>query len=81
MTPPRQPRVVDWPAALRRLRAERGWSQARLAAEIGASRLTVWRYETGRNQPSGAYRKLLVELLADHGIPHRAPAGIPGVTE
>lgn len=37
---------------LRVLRAERGWSQAALAAALGVSRQTVNAVETGRCQPS-----------------------------
>jgi putative transcriptional regulator len=34
------------------LRAERGWSQAELAAHLGVSRQTVNAIETGRYDPS-----------------------------
>jgi putative transcriptional regulator len=34
------------------LRAERGWSQARLATELGVSRQTVISIERGRFDPS-----------------------------
>ena len=37
---------------LRDLRAERGWSQADLAAELGVSRQSVNAIETGRFDPS-----------------------------
>lgn len=37
---------------LRILRAERGWSQAHLADELGVSRQTVNALETGRYDPS-----------------------------
>jgi putative transcriptional regulator len=37
---------------LRVLRAERGWSQARLADELAVSRQTVNTIETGRYDPS-----------------------------
>jgi putative transcriptional regulator len=37
---------------LRVLRAERGWSQADLAARLGVSRQTVNAIETGRYDPS-----------------------------
>ena len=37
---------------LRLLRAERGWSQAELAARLGVSRQTVNAIETGRYDPS-----------------------------
>ena len=38
--------------SLRTLRAERGWSQADLAAALGVSRQTVNALETGRYDPS-----------------------------
>ncbi|MBB4657834.1 helix-turn-helix domain-containing protein [Parvularcula dongshanensis] len=38
--------------ALPELRAERGWSQARLAQALGVSRQTVNALETGRYDPS-----------------------------
>ncbi len=37
---------------LKVLRAERDWSQAHLAAELGVSRQTVNALETGRYDPS-----------------------------
>lgn len=37
---------------LRILRAERGWSQADLASQLGVSRQTVNALETGRYDPS-----------------------------
>jgi putative transcriptional regulator len=37
---------------LHELRAERGWTQAQLAAEAGVSRQTVNSIETGRFEPS-----------------------------
>ncbi len=38
--------------ALRELRAERGWTQADLSAELGVSRQTVNAIETGKYDPS-----------------------------
>jgi putative transcriptional regulator len=37
---------------LHALRAERGWTQAQLAAEVGVSRQTINSIETGRFEPS-----------------------------
>lgn len=37
---------------LRELRAERGWSQQKLAEELGVSRQTVNALETGKYAPS-----------------------------
>lgn len=44
--------MADTTNTLRELRAERGWSQARLAEELGVSRQTVNAIETGRFDPS-----------------------------
>lgn len=44
-------------------RKERGWSQARLAAELGVNQSTVARMELGR-APSGPMLKLL-RILAE----------------
>lgn len=48
---------------LRTLREERGWSQARLAQEVGVSRQTVNAIETGRFDPSLPLALRLAELL------------------
>ncbi len=37
---------------LRELRGEKGWSQAKLAGELGVSRQTVNAIETGKYDPS-----------------------------
>ena len=44
--------MADTTNTLRELRDERGWSQARLAEELGVSRQTVNAIETGRFDPS-----------------------------
>ena len=48
---------------LKVLRAERDWSQARLAAELGVSRQTVNAIETGRCDPSLPLAFRLAELF------------------
>lgn len=47
-------------AAVKRLRAARGWSQRELATRVGVARNTVARIETGNRRPSLA----LLERLA-----------------
>lgn len=44
--------MVDTVNGLRALRDERGWSQGRLASEVGVSRQTINAIETGRFDPS-----------------------------
>ena len=47
---------------LRRLQAERGESNYRLAKDLGVSQTSVANWLTGRNKPLGVY----LQLLADH---------------
>lgn len=44
--------MAETTSTLRELRAGRGWSQGRLAEELGVSRQTVNAIETGRFDPS-----------------------------
>lgn len=44
--------MADTVNTLRELRTARGWSQGRLAEELGVSRQTVNAIETGRFDPS-----------------------------
>lgn len=44
--------MAETTSVLRALRTERGWSQARLAAEVGVSRQTINAIETGKFDPS-----------------------------
>lgn len=48
---------------LRRLREEQGWSQGRLAQELGVSRQTINAIETGRFDPSLPLALRLAELF------------------
>lgn len=48
----------------RSLREEHGWSQARLAEELGVSRQTVNSIETGRFDPSLPLALRVAELFA-----------------
>lgn len=44
--------MADTVSTVRELRTARGWSQGRLAEELGVSRQTVNAIETGRFDPS-----------------------------
>ena len=46
------------------IRKALGITQEELASRIAANRVSVARWETGRNQPKGAYLKALNELAA-----------------
>jgi DNA-binding transcriptional regulator YiaG len=50
------------PRELKALRASLGWSQARLAEEIGVAENTVTRWEMGRHPISAMVEKLLRTL-------------------
>ena len=58
---------IDWPAKLRKLRAERGISQAKAAKLIRVSWRSWAGWESGERIPSGPVQ-LLLELLADNKI-------------
>ena len=44
---------------VRNLREKMGWSQSRLAREIGCDKTTVSRWESGQRRPTGISRKAL----------------------
>ena len=48
---------------LRRQRELRGWSQERLAEEIGTNHVNISRWETGVTSPSPHYRSRLCEIF------------------
>ncbi|QFG70393.1 helix-turn-helix transcriptional regulator [Ornithinimicrobium pratense] len=48
---------------MRSLREDRGWSQGRLAEEVGVSRQTINAIETGRFDPSLPLALRLAQLL------------------
>jgi DNA-binding transcriptional regulator YiaG len=50
------------PQEIRKLRKALQLTQQQLADKIGARQHTVARWETGMNEPKGAYAKLLREL-------------------
>lgn len=45
-----------------------GWSQARLAKELGVAQSTVFRIENGQ-EPSGPVKKLLAQIMAADPTP------------
>lgn len=49
---------------LKQLRAERGWSQGKLAEELGVSRQTVNAIENGRYDPSLPLAFLIARVFA-----------------
>jgi putative transcriptional regulator len=67
---------------LRELRAERGWSQADLADQLGVSRQTVNSIETGKYDPSlplafkiaRVFGRPIEEIFLDEGSGAIAPA-------
>ena len=46
------------------LRRERGWTQSGLAQRMGVSRMSVYHWEAGRNEPSARQLRLLAESFA-----------------
>ena len=61
-------------ATIQGLRQERGWSQRRLAAELGVDHATVGRWESGASEPTAALRVRL-EVFIGHPI---SPATVLG---
>ena len=55
--------------AIRSKRAERGWTQAKLAAKLGVSRGQVNRWEQGRLVPGHINRARLMRVLGPDGWP------------
>lgn len=53
---------VSLPAAIRETRSVHGWSQVRLANELGTSERTVKRWEAGQAVPSSEFRQRLIIL-------------------
>lgn len=50
---------------IKTLRESRGWSQQKLAEELGVDQATVSRIERGTAQPSGPVSRLLERLLSE----------------
>lgn len=55
--------MAETTSILRALREDRGWSQGRLAEEVGVSRQTINAIETGRFDPSLPLALRLAQLL------------------
>ncbi|MCV0395441.1 MAG: helix-turn-helix domain-containing protein [Rhizobiaceae bacterium] len=53
------------PEAIKSFRESRGWSQARLAEELGIDQTTVSRIETGATEPSKPVARLLQFLMSE----------------
>jgi DNA-binding transcriptional regulator YiaG len=53
---------------IRKLRKSLGWTQAKLAAELGVRQGTVSRFETGEREPSLPVSKLLTLLQWEAGV-------------
>ena len=52
---------------LKAIRKKKGWSQERLAKELGVSFQTVHRWETGKFEPSHLAQEKIDRLLAEEG--------------
>jgi DNA-binding transcriptional regulator YiaG len=65
------------PNQIRAIRSRLGLTQQELADMIAASQVTVARWETGVNEPKGAYLKALKELAkrAKRNTKRRQQAG------
>ena len=50
---------------IKTLRDLLGWTQDRLAEELGVQRTAVALWETGRNKPGGPCKKLLSQIVSD----------------
>lgn len=48
---------------LKKLRSKKGWSQERLARELGVSFQTIHRWETGKCEPSPLAQEKIDRLL------------------
>ncbi|EWT05051.1 hypothetical protein N864_07620 [Intrasporangium chromatireducens Q5-1] len=58
-------RRLPSPSLARELRRSAGLSQARIAKELGVTRVTVARWESGTRSPRGSLMVAYVELLED----------------
>ena len=61
------------PVDARSLRTKLGWSQERLARELGVSFSTISRWERGEGEPSPMAERLLQEL-SHRGVPADWPS-------
>jgi DNA-binding transcriptional regulator YiaG len=58
-------RWPETPAAFRRIREAIGWTQGRLAEELGVHRITLAQWEGGRRSIPGPVARLLVRVQAE----------------
>ncbi|MCQ0022868.1 helix-turn-helix transcriptional regulator [Streptomyces somaliensis DSM 40738] len=72
------PAATPLAASLRRLRRQSGWSQARLAAELGYHHSVVSRWEAGARKPSLAVVRRIDHVLDTGGELARDWAGADG---
>lgn len=56
-----------FPQRLRTLRERHGWSQEHVGFELGVTKATVSKWETGRAEPSLRHLSLIRRLYADDG--------------
>ena len=70
------PPPSDYPARIRRLRERRGLTQAQLAALVGASYVSVNRWENAQTRPTAQAWRRLLELEAQ-SAPRLAEAPAP----
>ncbi|PJK11256.1 transcriptional regulator [Lysobacteraceae bacterium NML120232] len=60
--------MEQFPNRLRAFRELRGWSQEHVGFELGVSKATVSKWETGRAEPSLQHLAALRQLYAEDGI-------------
>ncbi len=48
---------------IRELREERGWTQFDLAVKIGVTPSTVYKWESGKNEPTASKLRLVARLF------------------
>ncbi len=59
------PMIVITPQLFKTLRTSRGWSQRKMADELGISQATVTRMEGGSQEIRGPVEKLLRKMIAE----------------
>lgn len=53
------------PEALRKIRTDRRWTQPKMAAELGVTVTTLWRWENGASPISAMVEKAVERLPAE----------------
>lgn len=66
--PPTMPPMSSFGTRLRAFREARGWSQERVGFELGVSKATVSKWETGRAEPNLANLAKIRRLYAPDGL-------------